>query len=132
MHIVKAGALYFCLVFAVGSLIGPIRELWLIPRLGRTLGIVVEAPLLLLAMALAASWASRSLRIPATVASRAGMGMIALGLLLVVELTMAMVFSGMSVNAYLASFGTPFGAISLLLFLLFAAMPMLIRRSQPY
>ena len=34
MQIVKAGVLYFALVFGVGFLLGPIRILWAVPHFG--------------------------------------------------------------------------------------------------
>jgi hypothetical protein len=33
MQILKAGSLYFALVFGAGFVLGPIRMLWVIPRL---------------------------------------------------------------------------------------------------
>jgi hypothetical protein len=36
MQTLKAGAVYFLLIFAVGWVLGPMRELWLVPHLGRT------------------------------------------------------------------------------------------------
>ena len=46
-----AVALYFAIVFGVGFLLGPIRVFLLEPRLGATLAVLLEAPLLLIAMA---------------------------------------------------------------------------------
>ena len=46
MRTLKAGTIYFLLVFAVGWVLGPIRELWLVPHLGRTTGSLFEAPLM--------------------------------------------------------------------------------------
>jgi hypothetical protein len=34
MQILKAGVLYFALVFGAGFVLGPIRILWAVPRLG--------------------------------------------------------------------------------------------------
>ena len=128
MRVVKAGAVYFLLVFAAGAVLGPLRELWIIPHVGRVVGILLEAPLLLAAMIAAAHWTCRHLAVPVTIEARLGMGFVALTLLLLTELTTALLFGGMSFQEYVASFRTPFGAISLLLFLLFAAMPALVLR----
>ncbi len=43
MLVLKAGSLYFALTFAAGWALGPIREFWVIPRLGRTAGFFLEA-----------------------------------------------------------------------------------------
>jgi hypothetical protein len=42
MHSLRAGVIYFLLVFAVGWILGPIREIWLIPRMGRMTATLVE------------------------------------------------------------------------------------------
>ncbi len=34
MQILKPGVLYFAVVFGVGFVLGPIRILWVVPRLG--------------------------------------------------------------------------------------------------
>ena len=36
MRALRAGLVYFLLVFAVGWILGPIRELWAVPHFGRT------------------------------------------------------------------------------------------------
>ena len=40
--VLKAGAAYFGLVFTVGWILGPVRELWIIPRFGHTVGFLFE------------------------------------------------------------------------------------------
>ena len=47
----KAGALYAIVVFSIGFILGTIRVLLLLPRLGETTAVIVEAPIML-----AASW----------------------------------------------------------------------------
>lgn len=54
--ILKASALYFALTFAAGWVLGPIREFRIIPRLGRTAGLLLEAPLMLAVSFAAARW----------------------------------------------------------------------------
>ena len=44
MRTLKAGVIYFLFVFAVGWVLGPIRELWVVPRFGRMIGVFLEAP----------------------------------------------------------------------------------------
>ena len=50
MRILKAGATYFVLLFAAGWVLGPIRELWAVPRFGRVAALLVEAVIMLIAM----------------------------------------------------------------------------------
>jgi len=49
MRTLKAGLTYFILFFAVGWVLGPTWEFWAVPHLGRTVGMLVEAPLMLAA-----------------------------------------------------------------------------------
>jgi hypothetical protein len=86
MPILQAGALYFALTFAAGWVLGPIREFWVIPRLGRTVGFVLEAPLMLVVSVLVARWVVRRFAAPPTLPTRALVGLVALGMLLVAEL----------------------------------------------
>jgi hypothetical protein len=132
MQTLKAGVIYFLLVFAVGWVLGPIRELWLVPRLGRTMGSLLEAPLMVIAMILAAGWILRRLKVPDAFNARLAVGLVALGILLVAELVGVRWVRGISIQEYLSGYATPSGLISLLLFLLFAAMPSLDERSTTY
>jgi hypothetical protein len=86
MQTLKAGAIYFLLVFAVGWVLGPIRELWLVPHLGRTIGSLLEAPLMVIAMILAAGWVLRGLNVTYALNARLAVGLVALGILFVAEL----------------------------------------------
>jgi hypothetical protein len=39
--------------------LGPIRELWVVPRFGRLTGVLLEAVIMLIAMAVSARWVIR-------------------------------------------------------------------------
>lgn len=43
----EAGALYAIIVFLIGFILGTIRVLLLIPRLGETIAVILEAPSIL-------------------------------------------------------------------------------------
>src|SRR6516225_10523994 len=59
MRVLKAGAVYFLFMFAVGWILGPIRELWAMPRFGRLTSVLLEAVIMLIAMAVSAQWVIR-------------------------------------------------------------------------
>lgn len=59
MRWMAASLLYFAIVIAVGFLLGPLSVLWLEPQLGKTIAVLCELPLLLVAMILAARWVLR-------------------------------------------------------------------------
>jgi len=44
MRALKTGALYFALVFAAGWVLGPVRELFVVPHVGRTAGVLLGLP----------------------------------------------------------------------------------------
>jgi hypothetical protein len=56
MQVVKAGALYFALVFAVGFVLGASRTLWVVPRLGTRMAELMEMPIMLAVTIVVARW----------------------------------------------------------------------------
>jgi hypothetical protein len=132
MSILKAALAYFAIVFAVGFLCGPIRLLMLEPKFGATGAVLLEAPILLMAMLYAARFVPRKLRLAATTTAHLGMGCGALALVLVADLGLGLMLRGQSPGDIAAHFSTPAGRIYGALLLLFALMPWLVnRRSRP-
>ena len=128
MRVLKAGAFFFLIMFAVGWILGPIRELWAVPRFGRLTGVLLEAIIMLIAMAASARWVIRVFHVRPNFASTISMGLVALRILVPAELAGVVWVRGLSLPEYLASFATAPGLVSLLMFLLFAAMPTLVMR----
>jgi len=54
MQVVKAGVVYFALVFAVGFVLGAIRTLWAVPRVGTRTAELMEMPIMFAVTILAA------------------------------------------------------------------------------
>jgi len=54
MQILKAGVLYFTLVFGAGFVLGPIRILWVVPRFGTRMAEQMEAPIMFVVIIVAA------------------------------------------------------------------------------
>ncbi|HXM23331.1 MAG TPA: hypothetical protein VN948_18895 [Terriglobales bacterium] len=103
MPILKAGVLYFVLVFGPGFVLGTIRTLWVVPRFGTRMAEPMETPIMLVITILAAQWTVRHLAVPSTLPARLGVGFVALGLLLVAEFTLVLWLRGMSIREYFAS-----------------------------
>jgi hypothetical protein len=80
VKIACAAALYFLAVFGVGFVLGPIRLLWLEPRVGAVAATLSEAPFLLLAMIAAAYWIPRRIGIAAGIGGMLAIGFGALAL----------------------------------------------------
>jgi hypothetical protein len=126
MRALKAGVIYFLLVFAVGWILGPIRELWAVSHFGRAPAMLSEAVIMLIAMLVAARWVIRRFDVPRTLPATTSMGLIAIGLLFPAEIAGVVWVRGLSLQEYLAGFATGPCVISLLMFLLFAVMPTLV------
>ena len=124
----KAGALYFILVFGTGFALGTLRVLLVVPRLGARTAELIEAPLMLAVTFLAARWTVRWLVVPPALAPRLAMGCIALGLLLAAEFTLMLGVRGLSMREYFATLDPVSGTVYYLLLGMFALMPLLVTR----
>jgi hypothetical protein len=128
MRALKAGLLYFALVFAVGFVLGTIRVLWLVPRMGQRAAELLEMPIMLMVVFLAGRWVVRKLALPPDARSRLTMGMVAAALLLLVELTVVLRVQGMTFADYVAK-RDPVAATAYYLSLaFFALLPLLLAR----
>jgi len=128
LTVVTSGALYFALVFGAGFVLGPIRILWAVPRFGTRAAELMEMPIMLAVIVAAARWIVRRSGVPSTVASRLGMGCLALGLLLAAEFTLVLRLRGMSYADYLADRDPVSGTVYYLVLGVFALMPVLVHR----
>lgn len=129
METLKAGALYFALVFGAGFVLGPILILWLVPRFGTRIAELMETPLMLAVIIVAARWVVRRLALSSTSSKRLGVGIIALGLLLVVEFSLVLWLRGLTFHDYLASRDPVAGTVYIVMLGLFAIMPLLVART---
>ena len=123
MRILKAGVIYFLLLFALGWILGPMGELWAVPRFGRMTALLVEAIIMLIAMIVAAGWVTLRFDVPQTLGSTIPVGLVALAILAPAEIAGVLWVRGQSLQDYTASFVTAPGVISLVMFVLFAVMP---------
>jgi hypothetical protein len=126
MRTAKAGLVYFLFIFTLGWILGPIRELWAVPRFGRVIALLFEAFIMLMAMIVSSRWVMRRFDVPPTLGSTIPMGLVALGILAPAEIAGVLWVRGLSLQEYFASFVTVPGVISAVMFLLFAAMPSLV------
>jgi hypothetical protein len=124
----NAGVFYFALVFAAGFVLGTIRTLWIVPRVGARTAELMETPIMFAVTVLAARWVARRLLLPPTVATRLGFGFVALGLLLITEFTVVLWLRGLTIREYLAGRDTVAGTVYLIMLVVFALMPLLVAR----
>ncbi len=97
-----AGSLYFLAVFAAGFVLGTVRVLVLVPRLGELAAVLLELPLMLGISWAVAGWLLRAFAVPRRLPVRLGMGGLALGLLLLAEAGLAVLVFGESLSDYLS------------------------------
>jgi len=128
MSILKAGALYFALVFGAGFVLGTVRTVWVVPRFGTRMAELMETPIMLVVTMVAARWIVRRLAVPSVPSSRLGMGFVALGLMLVAEFGFVLWLRGLSIREYLASRDPVSQTVYYLMLGMFAIMPFLIAR----
>ncbi len=128
IQILKAGLLYFALVFGAGFLLGPIRILWVAPRFDTRMAELMETPIMFLVILIAARWVVRRLAVPSTPTRRLGMGCVALGLLLAAEFSLVLWLRGLSIREYLATRDPVSGTVYYLMLGVFAIIPLLVAR----
>jgi hypothetical protein len=131
-QILKAGAIYFLLVFGAGFILGSIRVLLILPRVGERTAELMEMPIMLLVTILAARWVSRRFVNPATGSRLFAVGFAALCLLLAAELTFVFVLRGLTIREYLASRDPVAGTVFAVMLLVFAIMPYLVTREAQF
>jgi hypothetical protein len=131
MESLKAGFLYFLLVFGAGFAIGFVRVLWLVPRLGTRVAELLEVPVMLVVIVVTARWTVRRFRLPPRMPGRVRVGLIALGLLLVTEIGVVLWLQGVTLAQYVANRDPVAGTIYVVMLVVFAAMPALVNRTLP-
>jgi hypothetical protein len=129
MQALKAGALYFALVFGTGFVLGLIRVLWLAPRFGTRIAELMEMSVMLVVIIVAARWVIRRLGVPPATSSRLGMGGAALALLLVAEFSLVLWLRGLSIGEYFAGRDPVSGTVYYVMLGVFATVPLLVTRT---
>jgi hypothetical protein len=142
-RVVKAGAIYFALVFGAGFLLGTIRVLWLVPAVGSRTAELLEMPAMLMVIIISARWVVRhfgeAMRSGTICAQRPagrsdkwsltpwlGIGVIALALILLSDFTVVLWIRGLSLSQYIEAFDPVAGTAYFVMLGLFAVMPLLV------
>jgi len=128
MQTLKAGVLYFALVFGAGFVLGTIRTLWVVPKVGTRRAELMEAPIMFVVTIMAARWIVLRFAIPPLTSARLGMGVTALALLLAAEFGLMLRLRGLSMRNYLATRDPVSGTVYYLMLVVFAIMPLFVAR----
>lgn len=127
-RLAKWAAIYFALVFGAGFALGPIRVLWLEPRIGARAAELVEAPFMLLAIVLAGRWVGRRVRSGGSTMRSLGVGVTAAGVVLAADLAVGVGLRGMTVAQVFTGRDPVSGAVYYGLVALTAVAPWLFGR----
>lgn len=127
--IITGGIAYFAFVFGAGFLLGALRVSFLVPGIGVRYAELAEMPFMFSVIVCSAIYITRRMAIPRSLSVRLGMGLLALGLLLVSELLLAVALQDLSLADYIASRDPVSGSVYLVMLALFAVMPVLVGRS---
>lgn len=126
MEILKAGALYFALVFGAGFLLGAIRVPLLVPRFGERTAELMEMPIMFVITIVSARWIVLRFAVPSTLLFRFGMGFVALFFLLAAEFTLVLRLRRMSIREYFANRDPVSGIVYYVMLGALAIMPLLV------
>jgi hypothetical protein len=124
----KVGCSYFALVFATGFALGAVRTLWVAPQLGARAAELVEMPIMLLVMVVAARWLVRRHRRVDSPATWLAAGLIGLALMLLAEFGLVGWLRGLSLAEYVATRDPVSGAAYGAVLCVFALLPLLLSR----
>lgn len=129
-QIIKAALAYFVTVFGLGFMLGTVRVLVIIPRIGEAAAVLLELPVMLAASWVAAGWCVRRFAVPARLSTRLAMGFLAFALVMAAELALAVLLFGQSPARYLDTYRHFAGAMGLAAQFGYALFPAL-RRGDP-
>ena len=110
---IKAGLVYFALGFGVGFVLGTLRVLVMIPRVGELTAVLLELPLILTATWIICRQLTRRFEVPPVLAPRLVMGATAFALLGAAEFTLSVTVFGRAAEDYLMGFLTLPGSLGL-------------------
>lgn len=121
----NAGLVYGATVFALGFLLGTLRELLLAPLIGRDAVVLIEGPLILLAAWFLAWWLIRGHAVAAEAGARLLMGAVAFALLMAGEAAVSVFGFDRSLAMQLQTYATAQGMLELMPQIAFALFPLL-------
>lgn len=129
-RVALAATIYFALVFAAGMVLGPPRVLWLEPWLGKTIAVLLEAPLLVAIMWFAARASAAWAGVRGGWISHLAIGVVALVFQQVADLAVGFGLRAMTLADQAAYFTTPAGMIYAVTLVIFALMPLVRMRPR--
>jgi hypothetical protein len=129
MRILRAAVLYFAIVFGVGFVLGTIRTVLVVPRVGVRTAELMELPIMFIVSIFAARLTIRILP-AASRAARLAVGCNALVLMLAAEFGFVLWLRRLSIRQYLATRDPVSGTAYYVILVIFALMPLWVGKDQ--
>ena len=123
-----AGGMYAAIVFAVGFVLGAVRVLVLMPRLGEIGALVIELPIMLAVSWFVCGWLLGRFSVRAAWRYRLVMGGSAFILLVIAELGVSILAFGRSMAEHFGTYRSWAAAFGLAAQVVFAAFPLIRKR----
>jgi hypothetical protein len=131
MQILGVAVLYFLLVFGAGFVLGTVRVLVVVPQLGERSAELLEMPLMLIVVVIAARWIVHHRLHAHRLSSALSVGFLALGIMLFAELAVGMWLRGLSATEVFLNRDPVSGAAYYASLLLLAIMPTILVHIRP-
>src|ERR1051325_1583645 len=110
---ITAGVIYAILVFLIGFILGVIRVLLIVPRLGEPAAVLIETPIILAVSWVVCRWCVDWLDVRRRIGARSIMGVLAFVALLTAEFGLGGLAFGRSLVEQFATYGSVTGDIGL-------------------
>jgi nitroimidazol reductase NimA-like FMN-containing flavoprotein (pyridoxamine 5'-phosphate oxidase superfamily) len=124
-RIIKAAVVYFVIVFGAGSVLGLIRTLLVVPRLGDRMAELIELPVMLMIIFLAAKFIVDRFHLPPSLRYRLGAGVLAFAFGVVFEFGVFLKLRGLTLPEYFQTRDPIAIAAYYLALVLLALMPLI-------
>ena len=103
MRVLYASLAYFAIVFGIGFILGMIRVPFVVPAIGERYAELAETPFMLVAIYFSARWTVRRFELRSRLSPAFVCGIVAAGLLVIVEFSVVLWIRGISFSEFLNS-----------------------------
>lgn len=125
-----AASAYFLALFALGFVLGTLRVLFVVPRVGELVATIAEVPVMLIAAYFACRWAIQRWQVSLAIAIRIAMVLWFLALLFVFEALLGAMLFGRSVDEQWTALESPAGLVGISAQIIAALMPLFVGKGE--
>ena len=125
-----AASAYFLALFSLGFVLGTIRVIFVVPRVGELAATIAEVPVMLAAAYFVCRWAIRRWQVPPAIAVRLAMVPWFLALLFAFEALLGAILFGRSVAEQWVALSMPGGLVGISAQIIAALLPLFVGKSK--